>query len=71
MEDKPFNESVYFTIQIRKFNITELSYSQTAENTNIFLIESLENMKYYISNFEFRGEFELVANFSGLLDDDS
>lgn len=50
--------------------MTNLDYNVNPDSTDIFMIESLQNMKYYIQNFEMQAEFNLIANFSGLVDSD-
>ncbi len=49
--------------------MNELGYNHTkGDTTNTFLIESLQNLKYYINNFTMTADFDLIVNFTGLLD---
>ncbi|CDW87231.1 UNKNOWN [Stylonychia lemnae] len=65
------DDSVYLKLKITDFNITSMSYSTSQESSGIYLIESIQNLKYYVQNIDLRADFNLHVNFTGLVNDNT
>eukprot|EP00347_Sterkiella_histriomuscorum_P008098 403346379 len=67
---QPIQDSVYLRFRITDFNLTKFEYQVLNESSGIFLIESIQNLKYYIQNLGIQAKFNTHFDFSGLLTQD-
>lgn len=54
-------------MRISDFNVTQLDYNTQEETSGIYLIESIQNLKYYIYKLQMRTEFNVHFDFGGLV----
>ncbi|CDW80876.1 UNKNOWN [Stylonychia lemnae] len=66
LDDLPPEDSVFVNMKIENFTVKTLQYNTSGSQSGILLLESVQQLKYYVSNIQIQADYVTKFDFSGL-----